>query len=46
VAPDGLTADSLATALTVVGEGQMGPLLDLYPPARVILSPADCEARP
>jgi len=46
VAPDGLTADSLATALTVVGEGQMGPLLDLYPPARVILSPADCEAGP
>jgi len=46
VAMDGLTADSLATALTVVEEEQMRPLLDLYPPARAILSPADCEVRP
>jgi len=42
VAADGLTADGLATALTVVDEEQMGPLLDLYPTARAILSPADC----
>lgn len=46
VAKDGLTADSLATALTVVEEDQMRSLLDLYPLARAILSPANCEVRP
>jgi thiamine biosynthesis lipoprotein len=43
VAADGLTADGLATALTIVEEARMGELLEHYPSARAILSAADCR---
>lgn len=43
IARDGITADGLATALTIVEEERMDELLELYPSARVILSAADCE---
>ena len=43
VAADGITADGLATALTIVEGKQMNELLELYPSARAILSAADCE---
>ncbi len=44
VAPDGLTADSLATALAVVDDVEIDRLLGLYPVARRIASPEDCDA--
>lgn len=43
VAADGLTADGLATALTVIEAELMGGLLELYPSARAVLSAVDCE---
>ena len=42
VAVDGITADGLATALTLVEEDRVNDLLALYPDARAIRSPADC----
>ena len=38
VAPDGLTADGLATALAVAGQEEAGALLVAYPGARVLAS--------
>ncbi len=43
IAPDGLTADGLATAATLVEIARVNDLLSLYPGARAITSPADCE---
>jgi len=43
VALDGVTADSLATALTIVGEEEGRSLLAQYPGARAIFSLSDCE---
>lgn len=45
VAPDGITADSLATALTIVGEEAAPRLLARYAGARAIFSLSDCTAR-
>jgi thiamine biosynthesis lipoprotein len=43
VADDGLTADGLATALTILDEAEGGDLLRLYPRARQVAPLEDCR---
>lgn len=43
IAPDGLTADGLATTLTVIREAETPGLLAAFPGARALPTPSDCS---
>jgi len=45
VAADGLTADSLATALTLIDEREGDAVVAAFPPARAVRAPAECLPR-